>query len=116
MSENRLPDYIDHILQAAADACTFVEGLGKNDFLEDKRTQQAVIMSLIVIGEAAAKVMDNYAEFTRAHPEVPWRSMRNMHAQSHGPRLFRHRPQCGVGNDTRMATGIAGTTARRVPW
>ena len=64
--------------QAAADACGFVKGLGKNEFLADKRTQQAVVMSLIILGEAAAKVMDGYAEFTRAHPEVPWRSMRGM--------------------------------------
>lgn len=78
MSENRLPDYLDHIQQAAADACSFVEGMAKDDFLADKRTQQAVIMSLIVIGEAATKVMDGYAEFTQAHAEVPWRSMRNM--------------------------------------
>ncbi len=78
MSENRLPDYLDHIQQAATDACSFVEGLAKEDFLADKRTQQAVIMSLIIIGEAATKVMDGYAEFTQAHPEVPWRSMRGM--------------------------------------
>ncbi len=64
--------------QAATDACAFVEGLDKVDFLEDKRTQQAVIMSLVIIGEAATKVMDNYATFTQAHPEVPWRSMRGM--------------------------------------
>uniref|UniRef100_UPI004063D8BE HepT-like ribonuclease domain-containing protein n=1 Tax=Xylella fastidiosa TaxID=2371 RepID=UPI004063D8BE len=51
--------------QAATDACSFVEGLAKEDFLEDKRTQQAVIMSLIIIGEAVTKVMDRYAEFTR---------------------------------------------------
>jgi len=64
--------------QAATDACGFVEGLGKDDFLEDKRTQQAVIMSLIIIGEAATKVMDSYAEFTLTHAQVPWRSMRGM--------------------------------------
>lgn len=85
MTENRLPDYIDHIQQAAADACSFVEGLGKDDFLADKRTQQAVIMNFIIIGEAAMKVMDGYAEFTQAHPEVPWRSMRNMrNRMAHG--------------------------------
>lgn len=39
MSENRLPDYIGHIHQAATDACSFVEGLTKDDFLADKRTQ-----------------------------------------------------------------------------
>jgi len=57
MSENRLPDYLDRIQQAATDACGFVEGLGKDNFLADKRTQQAVIMSLIIIGEAATKVL-----------------------------------------------------------
>lgn len=78
MSENRLADYLDHTQQAATDACSFVEGLGKADFLEDKRTQQAVITSLIIIGEAATKVMDSYADFTQAHAQVPWRSMRGM--------------------------------------
>lgn len=75
---NRLPDYLEHMQQAATDACSFVEGLAKEDFLEDKRTQQAVIMSLIIIGEAVTKVMDRYAEFTRANDQVPWRSMRGM--------------------------------------
>ena len=37
MSENRLTDYIDHIHQAATDACSFTEGLAKDDFLADKR-------------------------------------------------------------------------------
>jgi len=86
MRENhRLPDYLDHIQQAAADARSFVEGLAKDDFLADKRTQQAVIMSLIIIGEAATKVMEGYAEFTQGHAEVPWRSMRNMrNRMAHG--------------------------------
>ena len=78
MSENRLSDYLDHMHQAAVDACGFVDGLAKEDFIGDKRTQQAVIMSLIIIGEAATKVMDGYAEFASAHSEVPWRSMRGM--------------------------------------
>jgi uncharacterized protein with HEPN domain len=67
MNENRLADYLDHMRQAATDACNFVEGLSKEDFLADRRTQQAVIMSLIVIGEAATNVMDGYAEFANQH-------------------------------------------------
>ena len=85
MNENRLTDYLDHIQQAAIDARSFVEGLAKEDFLADKRTQQAVIMSLIIIGEAATKIMDGYTAFTQAHSEVPWRSMRNMrNRMAHG--------------------------------
>jgi uncharacterized protein with HEPN domain len=45
MSLNRLADYLDHMQQAATDASSFVEGMDKDAFLEDKRTQQAVIMS-----------------------------------------------------------------------
>ena len=78
MNENRLTDYLDHMRQAATDACSFIEGLSKEDFLADKRTRQAVIMSLIVIGEAATKIMELHAEFTDLHLEVPWRSMRGM--------------------------------------
>ena len=78
MNPNRLPDYLSHMRQAAEDACSFVESLSKDDFLADKRTQQAVIMNLIIIGEAATKEMDGFAEFSEAHPEGPWRSMRGM--------------------------------------
>lgn len=67
MNHNRLPDYLDHMKQAASDACDFVNDLSKDAFLKDKRTQQAVIMSLIIIGEAATKVMDRYADFIRQH-------------------------------------------------
>lgn len=56
----------------------FIDGLSKEDFLADKRTQSAVVMSLVVIGEAATKVMDRYPDFADRHPGVPWRSMRGM--------------------------------------
>ena len=78
MNEDRLADYLDHMQQAATDACSFVEGLSKSDSLADKLTQQGVIMSLIIIGEASTKIMDQHAEFVDQHPEVPWRSMRGM--------------------------------------
>lgn len=78
MTADRIADYLEHIQRAATDACNFVDGLSKADFLEDRRTQQAVIMSVVVIGEAATKIMDNAAAFVQAHPEVPWQSMRGI--------------------------------------
>ncbi len=78
MTLNRLPDYLDHIQQAALDACSFVEGLSQDDFFDDKRTQQAVIMSLIIIGEAATKIMDQYPDFISQHTSISWRGMRGM--------------------------------------
>jgi uncharacterized protein with HEPN domain len=35
-------------------------------------------MSLIIIGEAATKIMDRYPELTVENAQVPWRSMRGM--------------------------------------
>jgi uncharacterized protein with HEPN domain len=87
MTVNRLPDFLGHIQQAAEDACGFVDGLSKAEFLVDKRTQNAVVMSLVVIGEAASKVMDLYPEFAERNPDVPWRSMRGMRNRiAHGTR------------------------------
>jgi uncharacterized protein with HEPN domain len=47
---NRAADYLRHMLEAARQACAYVEGLSKPEFLDDKRTQQAVILNLVAIG------------------------------------------------------------------
>jgi uncharacterized protein with HEPN domain len=70
MSLSRLGDYLDQMLMAAKDARSFVNGMGKEDFLADKRTQQAVVMSLVIIGEAAARIMDKHSEFVTSNPEI----------------------------------------------
>ena len=42
-------------------------------------------MILIIIGEAATKVLDRHPEFVSEHPEVLWRNMRGMHNRiAHG--------------------------------
>ena len=78
MKEHWLTDYLGHIQIAAFDACSFVEGINQEDFRCDKRTQAAVVMNLIVIGEAATKVMDKFPEFASAHGGISWRSLRGM--------------------------------------
>lgn len=78
MTENRLSDYLSHMLDAADQACTYIEGMEKEDFLTDKRTQQAVILNIVIIGEAATKLLKDYDGFLRGHPEVPWHAMKGM--------------------------------------
>jgi len=78
MTVHRVPDYLDHMLEAAQQACAYVEGLGKADFLEDKRTQQAVILNLVILGEAVTKLLSQYEPFAARYPQVPWRSMKGM--------------------------------------
>ena len=76
--ELRQADYLSHMLEAAALARSYVEGISKIDFLHDKRTQQAVILNIMVIGEAATKLADEYPEFVAKFPQVQWKSMRGM--------------------------------------
>ena len=52
--------------------------MSKADFLADKRTQQAFVMNLIIIGESATKLLQDHAPFTEAHSAIPWRSMKGM--------------------------------------
>lgn len=69
---SRVPDYLGHMLEATRLASTYVEGMTKVEFLADRRTQQAVILNLITIGEAAARMVNEYPEFAASHPDVPW--------------------------------------------
>ena len=78
MTPSRLPDYLDHMLEAARQACAYAQGMSKEEFLADKRTQQAVILNLILIGEEATKLLKDDDAFADRYPQVPWRSMKGM--------------------------------------
>jgi uncharacterized protein with HEPN domain len=81
----RAADYVQHILDAIELVNSYVEGMPKIDFLADKRTQQAVILNLIVIGEAATQITDECPEFAATHAHVPWKQMRGMrNRMAHG--------------------------------
>ena len=78
MTLHRTVDYLDHMLEAAQQACSYLEGLEKADCMKDKRTQQAVILNLLILGEAVTKLLSQDEPFVVLHPQVPWRSMKGM--------------------------------------
>ena len=57
-SRLRLADYLSHMLEAARLAREYVENTVKADLLNDRCTQQAVVLNLITIGEAASRTMN----------------------------------------------------------
>jgi uncharacterized protein with HEPN domain len=65
-SRLRVDDYLSHMLEATRLAREYVQGLAKADFLQDRRTQQAVVLNLITIGEAAARIVSECKEFVTA--------------------------------------------------
>ena len=58
------------ILKAARLAVEFKGAAEKADFLEDAKTQPAVLHQLVVIGEAVKRLSP---ELRAAHPELPWK-------------------------------------------
>jgi uncharacterized protein with HEPN domain len=78
MSYDRLSVYIEQLLEASTTAFSYVEGYDKGDFMSDKRTQQAVTLNILIVGELATKIAQNHQEFAEAHVDIPWSSMRNM--------------------------------------
>jgi len=57
-SELRQEDYLSHMLEATQLAREYVAGMDRSTFMADKKTQQAVIMNLLVVGEAATRMVN----------------------------------------------------------
>lgn len=81
----RVADYLGHILQAIDNITEYTAGATLQGYLADRKTQDAVVRNLEVIGEASNNVVKHHLEFSAAHAEIPWRiayEMRN--ALAHG--------------------------------
>jgi len=57
------------IAKAARLVLIFTEGVTKEAFLNDLKTQSATLHQLMVIGEAVRRLS---REFRDQHPEIPW--------------------------------------------
>lgn len=75
MKERELGDYIEDILEAIVDVKNFTEGMRYEEFITDRKTINAVIRSLEIIGEAAKKIPGSMRE---KYPDVPWKGMTGM--------------------------------------
>lgn len=61
--------YLSDIVEAAERIAEFVVGLDEAAFYRDAKTQSAVLQKLIVIGEAAARLPQDFKD---RHPEIEW--------------------------------------------
>ena len=81
----RTADWLADMLEATRLARSYVEGSDRERFFADRRTQQAVILNLLVLGEAATRVLNADPAFAASHPELPWPQMRGMrNRMAHG--------------------------------
>lgn len=75
MKKRDYKDYIKDIFDSIVEIKNFIRDMNFEDFTKDKRTINAVIRSIEVIGEAAKKIPRALRD---KHPDIPWRKMAGM--------------------------------------
>lgn len=68
----RIRDYLEHILTAIERINRYVSMMDEAAFLNDEKSQDAVIRNFEVIGEACRNVEKYHSAYAANHPEVPW--------------------------------------------
>ena len=68
-------DYVQDILDSIRDIESFIKGMTFEEFKKDRKTINAVVRSIEVIGEASKKVS---TAIQAKYPDVPWKKMSGM--------------------------------------
>lgn len=63
------------ILDAVTQIKTYTTGMTEDSFSQDRKTQDAVVRNLEIIGEASNRLSE---EFRLQHPEIPWQLIRGL--------------------------------------
>jgi uncharacterized protein with HEPN domain len=64
--------YLDDIVAAAKQVAVYIEGLDRAAFLADRRTQDAVVRQIEIMGEASTRLSP---ELKAAHSEIDWKAL-----------------------------------------
>jgi uncharacterized protein with HEPN domain len=68
-------DFVNDLHQAISDIESFTEGMERDSFLRDRKTINAVIRSLEVLGEAARNIPE---AIRMKYPAIPWKNIIGM--------------------------------------
>ena len=83
-SDNRDLAFLWDMREAALDILEFIKDVDFSEFASNKQLRYAVERQILVIGEAAKRVSEN---FKQSHSEIPWKAIigqRNILAHEYG--------------------------------
>ena len=72
MSERADVNFLDDSKEAIVRIETYTKDLSYEQFLEDKKTQDAVVRNLEILGEAAKNISE---KLKKKHPQVKWKDL-----------------------------------------
>jgi uncharacterized protein with HEPN domain len=68
-------DYLQDILEAITDIEEFVANMTYEEFVKDRKTLNAAVRSIEIIGEASKKLPDSLKS---KYPDLPWKEITGM--------------------------------------
>ncbi|SCB10439.1 HepT-like ribonuclease domain-containing protein [Rhizobium hainanense] len=77
MSLDPLITYLGRMQFTASEIGQFLRGIDQATFSNNVEKQRAIGMDLLLIGEAATRIAEEYPEFVVDHPELPWHVMQD---------------------------------------
>jgi len=67
--------YIEHILSSINSVQEYISDFSLETFLEDRKTQDAVVRQFEIIGEATKRISQDFRD---KNPDIPWSHMAGM--------------------------------------
>jgi uncharacterized protein with HEPN domain len=71
----RARDYFEHMLDAAKAIQQFMSGVSEEEFFSDRKTRDAVVRNIEVLGEAAKSLSDVLPDAVSRFPAIDFRTM-----------------------------------------
>lgn len=75
MSKRADIEFVNDVREAVQRITSYIGGMSYEAFLEDTKTQDAVVRNIEIIGEAARAISE---QLRASSPRVPWQSMAGM--------------------------------------
>jgi len=72
MSRRGDVEYLNDILEGMEQVAEYIAGLTRDEFMQDRKTTDAVVRNLEIVGEASKALSGSLRD---RHPEVPWKSL-----------------------------------------
>ncbi len=67
--------FTEHILESIEIIEEYIKGMTRDEFLTSRKTQDAVIRRIEIIGEAVKNIPD---EIKQEYPDIPWKRIAGM--------------------------------------
>ena len=66
------------LVQVCREVSSFIDGMTRDAFMDDLKTQRAVEMTFVIIAEIADRIRSEEPDLFQSLPSVPWAQIRGM--------------------------------------